>query len=291
MKKRLILFFLTISIILFASCSADGFPPKNAAQSDNGAVSPDAELCVHYIDVGQGDSIFIELPDGETMLIDAGVSEAGGIIEEYITDLGYDRITYLVATHPHADHIGGMAYIVENFDIGSVYMPKAMADTRTFESLLEAIQKKGLKIKTAKAGVSIIEKDGLYADIVAPASEFEDLNNSSAVILLTYGSTSFLFTGDAEAESEEKITADIHADVLKVGHHGSRTSTSDEFLKRVSPSYAVISCGEDNSYSHPHKATLNRLKAAGVYILRTDINGNITFVSDGSELSAYVDYQ
>ena len=283
MKKRLLLLFIAFIVFIFSSCS----PETDRLSSQN----EDGLLCVHYIDVGQGDSIFIEMPNDETMLIDAGVSSFEETIENYIKKLGYDSITYLIATHPHADHIGGMAHIVNSFDIGSVYMPGAATDTRTFENLLETIQEKGLKIKTAKAGISIIDSRDLSVQFVAPAEDFDDLNNASAVIMLKYKDNSFLFTGDAEAEAEKTISSDVNADVLKVGHHGSDTSTSDEFLARVSPKYAVISCGEGNSYGHPHSETLKKLDKAGVLVLRTDINGNITFTSDGTEIDFYSDYK
>ncbi len=243
-------------------------------------------LKVHFLDVGQADSIFIELPNNETMLIDAGNSVDGNDIIKYIKDKGYSTVNYLIATHPHADHIGGMNTVVEGLDIKSVYMPRATHTTKTYEDLLTTIQTKGLKIKTAKAGVSIINANELAIDIVAPNNDkYEDLNDYSAVIKLKYKENSFLFTGDAESKSESQITANIDVDVLKVGHHGSNTSTSNNFLTKTSPKYAVVSVGIGNKYGHPASDTLDKLNKSGIQIFRTDEVGTIIFTSDGEKIT------
>lgn len=250
------------------------------------AVKEDAKLNVHYIDVGQGDSEFIELPNGQTMLIDAGNPENGSQIVTYIKGLGHNKIDYLIATHPHADHIGGMEAVIKGLDIGKIYMPKASTNTKTFEDLLTTIQSKGLKINTAKSGVSMFKTGNLSADIIAPVNiTGDDLNQYSAVMMLTYGSNKFLFTGDAGNESEGQITSDVKADVLKVGHHGSDTSTSQAFLSKVSPKYAVIEVGKDNSYGHPTSATLAKLEKIGAIIYRTDKDGTIIFTSDAKTIT------
>ncbi len=243
-------------------------------------------LKVHFLDVGQGDSIFIELPNKEAMLIDAGNNVDGNSIVSYIKNNGYNSLNYLIATHPHADHIGGMATVVQSLDINNIYMPRATTTTKTYETLLTTIQSKGLKIKTAKAGVSIINVDNLNIEILAPNSEsYQDLNDYSAVIKLTYKDNSFLLTGDAETASENEITANVKADVLKVGHHGSNSSTSNSFLSKVSPNHAVISVGKGNSYGHPTQGTLTKLNNAGINIYRTDEVGTIVFTSDGSKIT------
>ncbi len=268
-----------ISCLLLCSCSVT-INEQSPPQKDSNTLS------VHYLDVGQGDSIFVELPGGSSMLIDAGVSRLGESITSYISSLGYDKIDYLIATHPHADHIGSMAYIVDNMDIGEIYMPKVSTNTKTFESLLESISSKGLKIKTASAGVNIIDDEQIVADIVAPVKiDDDELNNCSAVIKIKFKNTSFLFTGDAEKEELEDITADISADVLKVGHHGSRTSTGKKFLAMVNPEIAVISLGKDNDYGHPHKNTIKCLNKINAEIYRTDKDGTIIVTSDGQEIS------
>lgn len=272
---------LLFSLLILCSCSVNvNF------NSDSESAFQKGMLNVHFLDVGQGDSIFIELPDEKTMLIDAGENYHGEGIKNYIGDCGYSKIDYLVATHPHADHIGSMAYIVRNMDIGSVYMPKAAANTRTYENLLESISDKGLKITSAKAGLTIAEEGDYTINVVAPVTIDEyNLNNSSAVIKLTYKDNTFLFTGDAEKKEFETINSDISADVLKVGHHGSTTSTTEEFLDEVKPSYAVISAGEDNSYGHPHRETLDLLEEFNCKIYRTDIDKTVVFSTDGKTIS------
>lgn len=272
---------LLFSLLILCSCSVN----VNQNGDSESALQKDM-LNVHFLDVGQGDSIFVELPDEKTMLIDAGENYHGEGIKNYIGDCGYSKIDYLVATHPHADHIGSMAYIVRNMDIGSVYMPKAAANTKTYENLLESISDKGLRVTSAKAGLTIAEESDYTINVVAPVTIDEDnLNNSSAVIKLTYKDNTFLFTGDAEKKELETITADISADVLKVGHHGSTTSTTEEFLNAVSPTYAVISVGEDNSYGHPHKDTLDLLEEFNCMVYRTDIDKTVVFSSDGKTIS------
>jgi competence protein ComEC len=243
------------------------------------------DLVVHYLDVGQGDSIFIELPNSQSMLIDAGVSGEGESIESYINDSGYSKIDYLVATHPHADHIGSMTYIVKNIDIGSIYMPKVSTTTKTYEKLLTAISDKGYKVKSATAGMTIVEDSGFSVDILGPEEvDEDDMNNSSIIIKITYGSKSFLFIGDAETEELNTITSDMSADVLKVGHHGSRTSTTEKFLQEVNPEYAVISCGKDNDYGHPHSEVIALLNQFDITYYRTDTQGTIIISSDGSSI-------
>ncbi len=248
--------------------------------------SVSSKLKVHYIDVGQGDSIFIELPNNRSMLIDAGESKYFSTINSYIKSLGYNKINYIVATHPHADHIGAMASIIDEFDFDKFYMPNGSNSTATYERMLTALTNKNKKATRAKAGVNILNDGSLKIDVVAPvADKYNNLNDYSVVIKMTYGENSFLFTGDAEALSEGQIKADINVDVLKVGHHGSHSSTSQAFLNKVSPSIAVISCGEDNDYGHPHDVTMNRLESKNIKILRTDLNGNIIITSDGKNLT------
>lgn len=260
----------------------------------SGAADAGAQMKVHILSIGQGDSIFLEFPDKTTMLIDAGNPGDGGRIASYIRGCGYTRIDTLVATHPHADHIGGMGELVKGMEAGSIYMPNATSNSKAFESLLLAIQGKGLSIKEAKAGVSIpnsldsggSKANGVTCAFVAPVkSGYDDLNNYSAVLRVEYGSRAFLFTGDAEMLSENEITSTIRADVLKVGHHGSPSSTGEAFLKKVSPTYAAISVGKGNSYGHPDAQVINRLSAAKTTILRTDTDGTIVFSTDGASLS------
>ena len=271
-----------------SAISSSALKSSAPASATPAAASPTfgTKLKVHYIDVGQGDSEFLELPNGQTMLIDAGNPENGQQIVGYIKNLGHSKVDYLVATHPHADHIGGMAAVINSFNIGSFYAPKVTTTTQTYKSLISALQSKKLGIHVAKAGTNMFKAGNLSADIIAPVSiSGDDLNQYSAVIMLTYGDNRFLFTGDAGEPSESQITADVKADVLKVGHHGSSTSTSQAFLNKVKPKYAVIEVGTGNSYGHPTAATLSKLQAIGATIYRTDKDGTIIFTSDSHTIT------
>ncbi|EIV99899.1 putative hydrolase (metallo-beta-lactamase superfamily) [Thermoanaerobacter siderophilus SR4] len=247
------------------------------------------KLIVSFIDVGQGDSIFIQTPSGKTMLIDAGVPEMGSKVVDYIKSRGVNKIDILIGTHPHADHIGGIPAVIENFEIGKFYMPKVTTTTKTFENVLRAAKAKGLSISVAKAGVTLDLGEEIKAKMLAPNStHYDDLNNYSAVIKVTYGNTAFMFTGDAEKESEQEMLSkgyDLKADVLKVGHHGSSSASTWAFLKAVNPKYAVISVGKNNDYGHPHKETMEKLKSLGVIVYRTDQCGTVVATSDGKTIS------
>ena len=258
---------------------------KNESKDSTTKTSKDI-LTVHFLDVGQGDSIFIELPTKQTILIDAGEKKYSKSIIDYINNCGYSKIDYVIATHPHSDHIGGLANVINAFEIDKIYMTNALSTTVTYENLLTTIQNKGKKMTRAKAGVEVINSENLKAEFVAPVSdEYKDLNNYSAVLKLSYFDNSFLFTGDAEELSENEITANIDVYVLKVGHHGSAYSTSSDFLQKVTPQYAVISVGEDNDYGHPHSETLSRLDEYSVKYFRTDLQGTIIFTCDGVNIS------
>lgn len=246
-------------------------------------------LKVHFIDVGQADSILIQLPDGKNILIDGGNNADGPDVVSYLKAQGVRLLDYVVATHPHEDHIGGLDTAINAFDVGKVYAPRVTSNTQTFEDFLLAVQRKGLKINEAKAGVTLDAGPKTTAVFVAPnGTGYDNLNNYSAVLRLTYGQTSFLFTGDAEIESETEMLQAGHnlkADVLKVCHHGSDSSTSPKFLAAVKPKYAVISVGAENDYGHPSPDVLVRLAKAGVDIYRTDEVGTIVVTSDGQKVA------
>ena len=268
------------SLLIILVIGIMGFLGKNKP-SENLYVS------VHFIDVGQGDCQLIELPDGKNMLIDAGDNGTEDVIIDYLERLKIKKIDYLVATHPHADHIGGMAEIISEFDIGEIYMPKVQNNTKTFEDMLDEISKKNLSVSAALEGKVIFDYSGVKAEILSPKKDktYEEMNNYSAVIMLECQDKKFLFMGDAEKDIEAEISnLDLNADVLKVGHHGSSTSSSIEFLKSVNPEYAVISCGEDNDYGHPHKKTIKNLEKVTGKILRTDELGTIIIRCDGKNI-------
>ncbi|HIV02149.1 MAG TPA: MBL fold metallo-hydrolase [Candidatus Aphodoplasma excrementigallinarum] len=281
--KRIVSGVLTLLLLLsLCACSLPVSLPDSNSVPEKAAADGSA-MQVTFLDVGQGDCELIVLPDGKTILIDAGESKSADDIISFLEGQGISRLDYVIATHPHADHIGGMQEVIEAFDVGEIYMPKVEHDTKTYENLLLAIQEKGLRIHTAKDGVSLMEEGGVSAQFVAPcADSYKDLNNYSAVLRLTYGDVSFLFMGDAEQESEAQITADVSADIIKLGHHGSSTSSSQEFLEAVSPSAAIISCGAGNSYGHPHEETLRTLDLLGIETYRTDQDGTVTVTTDGT---------
>jgi competence protein ComEC len=272
-----------LALALFCACTVT----INLGGADTSAApNSESKLIVHFLDVGQGDSIFIELPNGKTMLVDAGENYHGQGIIDYVQTIGYQKLDYVVATHPHEDHIGSMPYIVRNFEIGSIYMPDVTANTATFESLLKAIKAKGLRVKNGRTGVHIIKDGELTADIIAPDKPDEsNLNNSSIVLLLTFGNVSYLLTGDAETKELNAIRADMHATVLKAGHHGSKTSTTQTLLKKISPSVTVISCGKNNDYGHPHAEVLKMLKSVNSSVYRTDRDQTVIVATDGSSLT------
>lgn len=267
---------LTLSVIL-SSCNSTN-------SSTSSLTDMPKDIRVSYIDVGQGDSILIQ--QGEhSMLIDAGKNDAGDTVVDYLKRQGIVHLDYIIATHPHEDHIGGIDNVIQNFDISTIYMPKVTANTRTFRDLVMEIKNKKLEVKSPISG-DTFNLGSAECKILAPNSNnYEDLNNYSIVLKVSYGKDKFLFMGDAEEQSENEMLQkgyDVSANFLKVGHHGSHSSTSWNFLNKVNPDIAVISLGKNNDYGHPHKETLESLKKKGVQVLRTDQSGNIIIESDGN---------
>lgn len=252
--------------------------------------APNGKLNVSFINVGQGDCELIQTPKGQTVLIDGGKNEATATVENYLRSLGIKELDYIIATHEDADHIGSLDAVVRDFEVGKVYMPKLPEDktTNTFHDFALAVKAKGLKFDQAKAGISLDLGNNIGATFVGPVKAiYKEDNDYSAVLRLTYGSTSYLFTGDAESASENDMIAsgqDLKSTVLKVGHHGSQFSTSDAFLNKVGPKYAVISVGQ-NSYGHPTAEVLSRLSQHGVQVYRTDQSGTVVATSDGSNVT------
>jgi beta-lactamase superfamily II metal-dependent hydrolase len=285
--KQLISIIAALIIIISSGVTAYK-EYKDSKEPDIKMTAEEGALSVYFIDVGQGDCEYIVFPDGKNMLIDSGEKEYSSKLIKKLHSFDVDTINYLIITHPHTDHMGGMSDVIKNFYTDAIYMPKASADTETFEELLDTIREWKESVHTATAGLTFHtdEKNGVTAEFLAPVgTEYDELNDYSAVVKITYKDSSFLFTGDAEKYSENEMLGNsrkkLDCDVLKVGHHGSRYSSSKGFLRAVSPQYAVIECGKDNAYGHPHTQTLDKLQKAKVEIYRTDKDSDILFVTHG----------
>lgn len=269
----------------------DSLPPRIFTGSSLSDV-PDADVLVHYIDVGQGDSMLIQAGDAN-ILIDAGENDMAGEVVAYLNSVGVDTLDMVVGSHPHSDHIGGMDVVIDTFDVKQVIMgdvPKAIIPTtRTYTDVLKAVKNKGLTVTLAHAGDSY-EIGGGTLSVLGPVETYYDLNSTSLVMKFTYGDVSFLFTGDQEADAEKELVAsgaDVSATVLKLGHHGSSTSSSEEFLDAVGAECYVIQVGEGNKYNHPHAEIREKLKKTGKPVYRTDLNGDIVIATDGKTFDVY----
>ena len=291
--KKIIISLVCVTLILSLTCCGNNpiETPSNDLTAENavGSFNPISQdkIIVHYIDVGQGDCIFIELPNQKSLLIDAGTSKSYIDISSYIKDLGYFFIDYVVATHPHADHIGSMEKILHNFIVNEFYMPNCFPKTKMFNTMLNTLKQQEIPISLSGNGTIIIEQYDLSVEILSPIEQkYSNTNNYSLVIKIDYGESEFLFTGDAETLIEEELLSnniDIDSDILKVGHHGSNTSSSEAFVKEVSPDIAVISCGTNNKYNHPHTETIQTLIKQDIEIYRTDELGTIVIEADKQE--------
>lgn len=260
MKKLFLTFILFIASVTFYQSNTDAATKY---------------LNVHFINVGQGDAIYMKAPNGEDILIDAGLN--GKTVVDYLKKQKVDDIEIMIATHPDADHIGGLDEVLKAFKVESVYAPKVSQTTQAYKNFLTAVKNEKLKIKTASKGVKLSVK-GVTANFVGPVKTYSnDLNDWSAVLRVAYGNKSFLFTGDAETKSETDMINSkqtLKADVIKVGHHGAKTSTGKNFLNAVKPKYAVISVGKGNRYGHP---TVN--------VYRTDTQGTIVAKTNGKTIT------
>lgn len=246
------------------------------------------KLEVHYIDINQGDCTLIKLGD-KAMLIDAGNNGYGTMVKQYLKKQGVKKLDYVIGTHPDADHIGGLDVAIYNFDCGTIIMPDYSKDTKTYDDVIQTVKNKNYKITEPTAG-KVYEFGEAKFTILSPLhyDYGDNANNYSVSILLEYGNNRFLFTGDCEEEAEMDMLEqypDLHADVFKAAHHGSNTANSYEFLEAVSPEYIVISCGEGNTYGHPHAEILNNARAMGIKIFRTDEQGTIVATSDGNKIT------
>lgn len=276
MYQKLLHLALVASILL--GCALSAPVPVSAA-------SPD-KMEVHFLDVGQGDATLVTC-GGHAMLIDTGDDTKGTAIQNYLQKQKITKLDYLILTHPDADHIGGAPVVITKFDISKVFVSNFEKDNKTYRKLVQSLDDKRIKALTPKVN-SQYSLGSASITILAPSQEYDNPNDASIALLLKNGNRSFLFTGDAGETAEKDILAtgiDISADVYKAGHHGSKYSTSADFFEAVDPFYAVISCGEGNSYGHPHAETLNTFRTNGVKVYRTDESGVIIAVTDGKSIS------
>lgn len=246
------------------------------------------KLLIDFIDVGQGDSTLVMFPNQEIALIDAGTRAGRMEVVKHLQELNIKRIDYLIGTHPHEDHIGGLPEVIRSFKIGKVYLPNKINNTAIFEELLYEIKNNNLTISEGKTGVKIIDDEDLKFYIISPSKEYANINNNSIVTKIIYKEFTAIITGDAEEEAEYNMIQeghDLKANILRVGHHGSSTSSTKEFISKVDPEYAVISLGKDNSYGHPHKEVIDLLEEKNIVSLRTDELGNISIQTDGKKIT------
>lgn len=279
-----ILIVVTIQGNLFDNVSNATASINDSTKSDKIDAKVKENFSVSFIDVGQADSVLIR-NGNYNMLIDAGNNEDGEKLVNYFKSLGIEEFTYVFATHPHEDHIGGMDDIINNFKIDNYYMSNKLSTTKTFMDVLDALDGCNLKYTVPNKGDTLKLGDA-NIKVIYPGDDKSNINDSSIVLKITYGKNSFLLTGDATSNVERKIyNEDIKSDVLKVAHHGSSYSLTDVFLDRVKPYYAVISVGKNNIYNHPSNKTLEKLNKRNIKVYRTDLDGTIVFTSDGENLS------
>lgn len=283
--KKALSAIIAILIILFYNYYTKDIEPSNANKETTPVINTvTSDLQIYYFDVGQADSILI-LNNDTSMLIDAGNNADGPLLVDYIKNkLKINKIDIVVGTHPHEDHIGGIDDIINNFDIGDVYLPEVITTTKTFEDMITAIENKDLAISVPEIGEKFKLGEADF-EIIYTGTDDKDLNATSIIINMLYGEKSYLFTGDTTEEVEATIlNRNIDIDVLKVAHHGSRYSSSYEFLNIATPDYAIVSVGEENSYEHPHIEAINRIKKHTNNIYMTKDVGTIHLTSDGKNI-------
>lgn len=278
--KKYVILILLLSSFFYTFFS---YVQKNFFQVSN------HNLRFHFIDVGQGDSSLIITPKGNTILIDAGDEAHAKKVVSYIREQGIEKLDLVIATHPDADHIGGMDKVIKNFDIYVFAMPDVSAKTNQYKQIQRELKAKKMKTTRLYQGDEVQIDDSLDFEILSPVKgkKYDDTNEYSIVAKIVYKDTSFILMGDATMENEVDIinnVPDIDIDVLKLGHHGSSTSSSDYFITKTSPKIAIISCGKNNKYGHPHQEVMRVLKKHGVTPYRTDEMGDIVITSDGKEI-------
>ena len=290
-KKKLLKFILIIVIAICAYFYEEYFQEEKTENvveyREEAPIKLDStNLEIHFVDVGQGDCILIN-QNGSNMLIDAGNNEDGSLLVNYFKELGIKKFDYVIGTHAHEDHIGGLDNIIKNFSIGKFYMPDVITTTKTFEDVLDALLDKNKVFDTPEIGKEFKLND-LEFKVLYVGKDKTDLNNTSIILKMTYKNTSYLFMGDATDVVERILVSDgvdLKSDVLKVGHHGSEYSTIATFLKSVNPRYAIIQVGKDNSYNHPKQITLDKLNKLNIKTYRTDEDGTIILTSDGENIN------
>lgn len=288
-KKRMIGRFLprlaaAFLSVLLTACSAAPDTAQEAAKSRTADAGTGLE--VHFIDVGQGDSA-LALCDGHAMLIDAGENDKGTTVQYYLQQQGVEKLDYVIATHPDSDHIGGIDVILYKFPVDTLLMPDEGKDTRTYEDVVQVVEDKAIHRVDPDQG-DVYPLGSASFTVVSANETYDDVNDASIGIRLSFGETDFLFCGDADRDAEDDMLAsgeELEAEVYKVSHHGSSTSSQAEFLDAMDPEYAVISCGEDNDYGHPHKEVMARLEERHVKVFRTDEQGSIVAVTDGEHIT------
>ena len=282
MRRRWILFSIVFILLALSGCRSETQTQSNQRKTTL------QNLEVHFIDVGQGDATLIKCGD-RSMLIDGGENDKGTLIQNYMNKQGVKSLDYFIVTHPDSDHCGGADVIITKYDIDTIIMPNYEKDTATYRDVVQSLDYKRYSVTPPVVGNTYSLGDAEFTIIGPNKNDYgNESNNYSVAIVLKHGRKKFVFTGDAEEEAEIDIVnnkMDISAQVLKVGHHGSKSSSAEKFIQAVSPEYGVISCGENNEYGHPHSVTLNTLRKEGVKVFRTDEQGSIVAVSDGKEIT------
>lgn len=281
-KKKIISSIIGIIVVLLA-----GYFGIDLTQESK--VPKNSQLMISYMDVGQGDAAYIKV-NGNDILIDAGPRSNSKELLEQLKAKNIDDFELVIATHPHEDHIGGIVDVFKEYEVKAFYSPKITHTTKTYENLVKAVKDEGLKTKELKSGMAIDLGEGAKFEVFTPQkSEYEELNDYSPIMKLSFGDTSYLFTGDAEKLAEEEALAkyktSLDSDVIKFGHHGSSSSSSNAFIEAVSPKYGIISCAKDNKYGHPHRETLDIIKKYNIKTFRTDTDGEIILTSDGKSIT------
>lgn len=285
MKKSIAL--LLCLVLLLSGCA---YTPAEETQTETTAVSAGEDLpllYVHFIDVGQADCILLKVEDCD-ILIDGGNVDDGRLVTDYLTRQGVDDLELVISTHAHEDHAGGLTRVLKEFIAEEVWVTTTYYNTRAYTNFTSAVEAQGLPLYIPAVG-EVYTWGELTVTVLGPVTEYEDnVNNTSLVVMVAYGDRRFLFTGDMESDAEAELIAsgaDLSADVLKVGHHGSYTASSATFLQAVGAEYGVICVGRNNDYGHPHGAAMTRLLNAGLTLYRTDEMGNIVVITDGDTLT------